>query len=223
MLSNELFDAMPPLGWEAIRSWASISYPPQYSEYHTRLEDLKLLQEKKQKCFIVVAEGFTSYGHRDDIYCVFPTFIIKYGTDGGGVHGNPYGIMFHFHNLSVHALQCFKLSKISQGKGPHDVIPIFQSFDETIQTEMALSKKSIVENVKKEMDDIIEEKQEFEKEKRSLEAELAKYKGIAKNYMKELYEERRAFEKEKRSLEAELAKYKGIVENCRKEIASYGF
>lgn len=89
---------------------------------------------------------------------------------------------------------------------------------------MALSKKSITEKCKKEMEEIIEdETQTFEIQKQVLCTELNKYKSIAENYMKELYDERRAFEKEKRSLESELAKYKGIVENCRKEISAYGF
>ena len=177
-----------------------------------RLDTLKRLEDTKQKCFIVVAEGTTSYGSRNDIYCVFPTIIIRYLTDP--FIPNWYDIMFH--SLGVYGLTYFKTYKISECRQTHLLVPIFQSFDQSIQSEQALSKKR--------MEEIIDdETRAFEIQKQVLCAELNKYKGIAKNYMKELYDERRALEKEKRSLETELAKYKGIVENCRKEISSYGF
>ena len=223
MLSDDLFDREFGVGWKEVRTFISSQHVhmPQNREYYTKiLEMITLLEETKQKCFMVVAEGATSYGPRNDIYCVFPTCIISYLYDGS----HPRNYRVDFHHLSLHALQCFKLSKLSQGKGAHLVLPIFQSFDQSIQSELALSKKSITEKCKKEMDDILDDEiRAFEIQKQVLRTELEKYKGIAKNYMKELYDERRAFEKEKHALETELAKYKGIVENCMKEISSYEF
>lgn len=228
-MQSDLFDTVPEFRWEDIRSQVSYyrSVPeyrtlPATEEYCTRsLEMITLFEETKQKCFMVVAEGYIGYnGRRDDIYYVFPTCIVLCRKDGGNI----YGYNIQLHSLSVLALQCLKLSKLSHGQGTHLVVPIFQSFDESIQSELTLSKKSIQEKCKKEMEEIIDDEiRSFEIQKQVLCTELEKYKGIAKNYMKELYDERRAFEKERRSLETELAKYKGIVENCRKEISSYGF
>jgi 3-methyladenine DNA glycosylase/8-oxoguanine DNA glycosylase len=94
---------------------------------------------------------------------------------------------FSFHSLGVHGLTYFKTYKITEGRPIHVVLPIFQSFDETIQSELALSKKSIQEKCKKEMDDILDdERRAFEIQKHALETELAKYKGIVENCMKEI-------------------------------------
>ena len=224
MQSDDLFDREFGVGWKEVRTFISSQHVhmPQNREYYTKiLEMITLFEETKQKCFMIVAEGYIyCNGHRDRIYYVFPTCIISYLRDGGFQPRTHFH--FEFHNLSLHALQCFKLSKI-----PFDtinVLPIFQSFDQSIQSELALSKKSITEKCKKEMDDILDDEiRAFEIQKQVLRTELEKYKGIAKNYMKELYDERRAFEKEKHALETELAKYKGIVENCMKEISSYEF
>ena len=219
-MQSTLFDMEFGVDWKEVCSFVSSQHHhmPQNREFYTKaLEMITLVEETKQKCFMVVAEGTTSYGPRYRIYCVFPTFIISYNRDGCF---KPNWFLIEFHNLSLHALQCFKLSKISIDTSP--VLPIFQSFDQSIQSELALSKKSIKEKYKKLMEEIIDdETRTFEIEKQVLCADLAKYKSIAEKYMKELYDERRAFEKEKRTLESELAKYKGIVENCRKEIIHY--
>ena len=173
-MQPDLFDTVPGFDWKHIKTDTSSRYVDIKSR-NIMIETLTRLEETKQKCFIVVAEGFTSYGRRDDIYCVFPTVIIHYLTDPC----IPNWYTINFHSLGVHALQCFKLSKLSQGQGTHLVLPIFQSFDKSIQSELALSKSIIVENCRKEMDDIIDEKL-------SLETELAKYKGIVENFRKEL-------------------------------------
>lgn len=227
-MQSTLFDTIPGFDWKHLKSDTTTRYF-QDTEFRKRLLDIfTRIEDTKQKCFNVVVEGFTSYCRLDHIYCVFPTFIIHYMS----YPCIPNWYEFSFHTLGLYGLQYFKTYKISEGKPIHEVLPIFQSFDRSIQSdfersiqsEMALSKKSITEKCKKEMEEIIEdETQTFEIQKQVLCTELNKYKGIAKNYMKELYDERRAFEKEKRSLETELAKYKGIVENCRKEISAYGF
>jgi hypothetical protein len=192
MQNNELFDTVHEFRWEDIRSQVSYyrsvpeyRYLPTTEEYCTRtLEMITLFEETKQKCFMVVAEGYIGYnGRRDDIYYVFPTCIVSCRKDGGNI----YGYTIHLHSLSVLALQCLKLSKLSHGQGTHLVLPIFHSFDESIKSEMALLKKSIQEKCKKEMDDILDdERHAFEKEKHALETELAKYKGIVENCMKEI-------------------------------------
>lgn len=222
-MQSTLFDTVPGFDWKEVRSFISSQHHhmPQNREFYTKaLEMITLVEETKQTCFMVVSEGYIySNGHRDTIYYVFPTCIISYLRDGGF---QPNYFMIQFHNLSLHALQCFKLSKISFNTHSHLVLPIFQSFDQSIQSELALSKKSIKEKYKKEMEEFIDdETHTFEIEKQVLCDDLAKYKSIAEKYMKELFDERRAFEKEKRTLESELAKYKGIVENCRKEIIHY--
>jgi hypothetical protein len=207
-MQSNLFDTEPEFGWESIRSQVSqYQYTQATKEYYTRtLEMITLFEETKQKCFKVVAEGYIyCNGHRDDIYYVFPTCIVLCSKDGGNIHVGP----IHLHTLSVLALQCLKLSKLSYGQGTHRVLTIFQSFDESIQ-----------EKFKKEMDYIIDD---CEIEKQVVRTDLAMYKGLAEKYRKELYDERLAFEKEKRTLETEMTKYKDIVENCRKEISSYGF
>ena len=219
-MQSTLFDTIPGFDWKHLKSDTTTRYF-QDTEFRKRLFDIfTRIEDTKQKCFNVVVEGFTSYCRLDHIYCVFPTFIIHYMS----YPCIPNWYEFSFHTLGLYGLQYFKTYKISEGKPIHEVLPIFQSFDRSIQSEMALSKKSITEKCKKEMEEIIEdETQTFEIQKQVLCTELNKYKSIAENYMKELYDERRAFEKEKRSLESELAKYKGIVENCRKEISAYGF
>lgn len=219
-MQSTLFDTIPGFDWKHLKSDTTTRYF-QDTEFRKRLLDIfTRIEDTKQKCFNVVVEGFTSYCRLDHIYCVFPTFIIHYMS----YPCIPNWYEFSFHTLGLYGLQYFKTYKISEGKPIHEVLPIFQSFDRSIQSEMALSKKSITEKCKKEMEEIIEdETQTFEIQKQVLCTELNKYKSIAENYMKELYDERRAFEKEKRSLESELAKYKGIVENCRKEISAYGF
>ena len=190
MLSDELFDTEAGISWASMRSYVSLQYQnmplyPQhrtaYEEYCTRsLEMITIFEETKQKCFMVVAEGNIGYnGHTDRIYHVFPTCIVSYTKVGDNIHG----YMLNLHTLGFHALQCFKLSKISFNTQPHLVLQIFQSFDESIQSELALSKKSIEENCRKEMDD---ERCAFEKEKHTLRTQLAKYKGIVEDCMKQI-------------------------------------
>lgn len=202
-MPSELFDTVPGFDWKHIKSDASTRYTDVYR--NTLLTTLTRIEETKQKCFIVVAEGTTSYGPRNHIYCVFSTIIIHYMSDP--CIPNWYTITEH--RLGIYGLKYFKTYKISEGRPVHELLPIFQSFESELALELRLSKKEIIDYC--------------EIQKQVVRTDLAMYKGLAEKYRKELYDERLAFEKEKRTLETEMAKYKGIVENCRKEISSYGF
>jgi len=163
-MQSNLFDTVPGFDWKHLKSDTTTRYADYIDHRKRLLETLTRLEDTNQKCFKVVAEGFTSYGRRDNIFCVFPTVIIRYVSDP--CIPNWYDIMFH--SLGSHALQCFKLSKLSENQTIHNVVQIFQSFDASIQKQFELSN------------------QEMEERMEALETELAKYKGIVENCRKEI-------------------------------------
>ena len=68
-MPSELFDTVPGFDWKHIKSDASTRYTDVYR--NTLLTTLTRNEETKQKCFIVVAEGTTSYGPRNHIYIAY--------------------------------------------------------------------------------------------------------------------------------------------------------
>ena len=192
---NPLFDThLDSMNLNGAISSVSCPYARYDSEYTRQmiLEKLNHIKETNQPCFVVIAEGATSYGPRNEIYCVFPDMFIKYLSDAC-VHTPSYLVTLHKHSLFI--LTILKNCKITQNNsgGPtmDTVLKNIQSIEDSHMLQMEKSKKELEiekdeirkckEHLKKDQHDFFIEKQSFEQEKTKLKSD--------QKYLCELYEE----------------------------------